>query len=327
LKFGKEEWRKEERGFQGENSPLMCLQIKQQDFHLEKRKEEHFRFPFLLFLSSIDMLLKAHAKVNLGLNIIAKRGDGFHEVDTLLARLELHDELTLEPRDRGISLTTENADLPTDSKNLAYRAAEMYLKAAGESRGVHLHLKKNIPVAAGLAGGSTDAAAVLRGLSQMYPSSVDLMAVAKGLGSDVSFFVRDISAARARGKGERLEAVTLPRLYVVLVNPGLHISAKEAYENLQNFSARLKLESILEKLSSKQEPGYLNALQPGVMLLYPKVREVLTTLRQTPLRGVMMSGSGSTCFGLANSFEEAEQIAEGLEKKNPDWWIQATSTK
>jgi 4-diphosphocytidyl-2-C-methyl-D-erythritol kinase len=281
------------------------------------------------------MHLKAHAKVNLGLNIIAKRGDGFHEVDTLLARLELHDELTLEPREQSISLTVENADLPTDNKNLAYRAAEMYLKSAGEtfdkssgqnSRGIHIHLKKNIPLAAGLAGGSTDAAAVLHGLSQMYPSNVDLMIIAKGLGSDVSFFVHDISAARARGKGEKLEPVNLPQLYIVLVNPGIQISAKEAYENLQNFSARLKLESILEKLSNDQEPGYLNALQSGVMLLYPKVREVLTALRQTGLRGVMMSGSGSTCFGLADSLEQAKQITEKLREKNPDWWIHSTQS-
>jgi 4-diphosphocytidyl-2-C-methyl-D-erythritol kinase len=272
------------------------------------------------------MHLKAHAKVNLGLNIIAKRGDGFHEVDTLLARLELHDELRLESKEQGIFLTVENANLPTDSKNLAYRAAELYLNAAGETRGVHIHLKKNIPLAAGLAGGSTDAAAVLRGLSKIYPSDIDLMAIAKELGSDVSFFVQDISAARARGKGEKLELVTLPKLYIVLVNPSVHISAKEAYENLQNFSARLKLESVLEKLSNNQEPGYLNALQPGVMLLYPKVREVLTALRQTGLRGVMMSGSGSTCFGLANSFEEAEKITETLRAKYSEWWIRATYT-
>jgi 4-diphosphocytidyl-2-C-methyl-D-erythritol kinase len=273
------------------------------------------------------MLVKAHAKVNLGLNIIAKRGDGFHEVDTLLARLELHDELELKPRDSGIALTIQNADLPTDNKNLAYRAAEMYLRAAGETRGIEIDLKKTIPLAAGLAGGSTDAAAVLRGLAQLYPANVDFLSIAKELGSDVSFFLQEIAAARARGKGEKLEPVTLPQLSMVLVNPGIHISAKEAYENLQNFSARLKLESVLEKLANNQEPGYLNALQPGVMLLYPKVREVLTTLRQTPLRGVMMSGSGSTCFGLATSPEEAEQTAEKLREKNPDWWIYATTTK
>jgi 4-diphosphocytidyl-2-C-methyl-D-erythritol kinase len=272
------------------------------------------------------VFIKAHAKVNLGLNIIAKRGDGFHEVDTLLARLELHDELELKLKKQSIFLTIENADLPTDNKNLAYRAAELYLNAAGETRGVHIHLKKHIPLAAGLAGGSSDAAAVLRGLSQLYPSNVDLMVIAKELGADVSFFVQDISAARARGKGEKLEPVTLPQLYIVLVNPGVHISAKEAYENLQNFSARLKLESILEKLSSHQEPGYLNALQPGVLLLYPKVREVLTALRQTGLRGVMMSGSGSTCFGLANSLEEAEKISSSLRKKYPDYFVTATKT-
>ena len=98
------------------------------------------------------------------------------------------------------------------------------------------------------------------------------------MGSDVPFFVLDTSAVRARGRGEKLKPVTIPSLYLILVNPGLHISAKDAYANLQNFSARLKLESILEKLKNQEEPGYLNALQPGVVLQYPGVREVLMGL-------------------------------------------------
>jgi 4-diphosphocytidyl-2-C-methyl-D-erythritol kinase len=281
-----------------------------------------FTFYFLPF----TVIINAHAKVNLGLNIIAKRGDGFHEIDTLLARLELHDELTLKPQEQGITLTLENADLPTDNKNLAYRAAELYLKAANEVKGIRIHLKKHIPLAAGLAGGSSDAATVLRGLVQLYPASVDLMTLAKELGSDVSFFVQDSSAARARGRGEKLESVALPHLYVVLVNPGIHISAKEAYKNLQNFSARLKLESILERLQKGEEPGYLNALQSGVMLLYPKIREVITALRSTGLRGVMMSGSGSTCFGLADSLGEAEKIGLNLQEKYPDYLVVVTQT-
>lgn len=272
------------------------------------------------------MQIKSYAKVNLGLNIVAKRGDGYHEIDTLMSRVCLHDELILTPLSQGIHLQVEGADLPTTQSNLAYRAAELYLQMANECRGVSIVLKKCIPIAAGLGGGSSNAGSVLRGLSQLYPSNVDTLALARALGSDVPFFVMDVSGARARGRGEKLEVVSVPKVYLVLVNPGLHISAKEAYEQLQNFSARLKLESILERLSNHEEPGYLNALQPGVVLKYPLVREVLMVLRQVGLRGVMMSGSGSTCFGLAKSKEDAEHIASGLQADYPDWHIWATES-
>jgi 4-diphosphocytidyl-2-C-methyl-D-erythritol kinase len=271
-------------------------------------------------------LIKSYAKVNLGLNIIAKRGDGYHEIDTLMARIALHDELIIGPRSQGIQVSVDGADLPTDRSNLVYRAAELYLQMANECRGVSIVLKKHIPIAAGLGGGSSNAGSVLRVLKDMYPSNVDILAVARALGSDVPFFVMDIQAARARGRGEKLESLTLPPIFLILVNPVLHISAKEAYENLQNFSARLKLESILERLANNQEPGYLNALQSGVVLRYPVLREVLNVLRKSGLRGVMMSGSGSTCFGLANSKEEAEELALQLREAHPDWNIWATQS-
>ena len=270
--------------------------------------------------------IKSYAKVNLGLNIIAKRGDGYHEIDTLMARVQLHDELILEPVSEGIHLSVESANLPTDRSNLAYRAAELYLQMANECRGVSMVLKKHIPIAAGLGGGSSNAGSVLHALGQLYPSNVDTLAVARALGSDIPFFVMDIPAARARGRGEKLEPLTIPQIYLVLVNPGLHISAKEAYENLQNFSARLNVESVLERLAKHEDPGYLNALQAGVVLLYPVLREVLTVLRKSELRGVMMSGSGSTCFGIAQSIEEAHQIAKQLQETYPSWGIWATQS-
>jgi 4-diphosphocytidyl-2-C-methyl-D-erythritol kinase len=272
------------------------------------------------------MNIKSYAKVNLGLNIIAKRGDGYHEIDTLMARVGLHDQLRLEPSSGGIHLSVENAELPTGKANLAYRAAELYLQMAYESRGVNIHLTKNIPIAAGLGGGSSNAGSVLRALSQLYPSGVDTLAIARALGADIAFFVMDIPAARARGRGEKLEPVALPITYLVLANPGLQISAKDAYDHLQNFSACLKLESVLERLATGEEPGYLNALQSGVVLLYPAVREVLSALRKLGLRGVMMSGSGSTCFGVAPSSQDAQKTALQLQQDYPDWRVWATAT-
>lgn len=274
---------------------------------------------------NVDMqtlTLQAYAKVNLGLNIIAKRGDGYHEIDTLMARLDLHDDLTLTPKNTGITLNVTGADLPAGKDNLAFRAAELYLNALGRG-GVSMTLHKRIPLAAGLGGGSADAAAVLRGLHTLFPSDIDVSELAKELGADVSFFVQNVRAARARGRGEKLEAIDVPELHLVLVNPGIHVSAKDAYENLQNFSARLRLETILERLTAGDNPGYINALQPGVMLLEPAIRDVIQALRAQNLQGVMMSGSGSTCFGLAANKTHAQNTAKQLQENHPNYWVRA----
>ncbi len=269
---------------------------------------------------------KAHAKVNLGLNIIAKRGDGYHEIDTLMARIDLHDEIALEAAPQGITLSVAGASLLTGADNLAYRAAELYLGAANASGGVRIVLNKEIPVAAGLGGGSSDAAAVLRGLAALYPAEVDLMELGGQLGSDVPFFVADVGAARARGRGERLEPLSLPPVHLVLVNPGIAVSAKDAYTNLQNFTPRLKPDDVRSNLAANEKPGYLNALQPGVMLLEPTLRDVLSALRDTGLRGVLLSGSGSTCFGVADDGARADEVAKKLAQTYPDWWVRATRT-
>jgi 4-diphosphocytidyl-2-C-methyl-D-erythritol kinase len=268
------------------------------------------------------MELKAPAKVNLGLNVVAKRPDGYHELDGVMARLELHDTLSLTPRSNGITLTVAGADLAADASNLAYRAAQAYLTATGESRGVHLHLTKRIPLAAGLGGGSSDAAAVLRGLSRLYPAEVDLLSLAAKLGADVPFFVVDVPAARARGIGERLTPLKLPTLHLVLVNPGIAVSAKEAYAALRTLAPPLDVAALLASLPA--EPSYQNSLQAGVVAAYPTIAEALSALRAEGLRGVLMSGSGATCFGLAQDEAHAQAIAKRLSARYPRWWVCVT---
>ncbi len=268
--------------------------------------------------------LKAHAKVNLGLSVLGKRDDGFHGLDTLFARLSLHDTVRLEPVHRGVELQVGGADLPTDDRNLAFRAAALYLERAGG--GVRLHLHKRIPVAAGLGGGSSDAAAVLRGLAELYPAGVDLLELAQTLGSDVPFFVRDLPAARGRGRGERLEPVDLPELHLVLVNPGVAVSAGDAYAAVQTFGTPLEVEALLANLRSGVKPHLFNSLQPGVLGLEPVVGDVLAALRATRLRGVVMSGSGSTCFGLAAKETDAQDVAAAVQAEHATWWVAAAKT-
>ncbi len=273
--------------------------------------------------------LSAYAKVNLGLNVVAKRGDGYHEVDTLMAKISVFDTVRLGPAP-SVTLDVQGADLGEGEDNLAFRAARVYLEVyaekTGRQEGVHIDLEKRIPVAAGLGGGSSDAGAVLRGLAQLYPADVDLSEIAKKLGSDVPFFTQNVSAARARGRGEKLEEVNVPELHLVLLNPGVEVSAKTAYENLQNFSPRPELDTLLESLRPDKKPTYVNALQPGVMLQEPYIREVITALRLEGLRGVMMSGSGSTCFGIARDEAHAKEVEAKFEEMYPNWWVRAVRT-
>lgn len=271
--------------------------------------------------------LRAHAKLNLGLAVLGRRDDGFHEIDTLFARLALADELWLA-RAKGVSGVLEPGagtaalhGLRMDSDNLVLRAAEAYLQAAGGPGGVRVRLRKHVPVAAGLGGGSSDAAAVLRGLARLYPSSVELSPLAGALGSDVPFFLATQCAARAGGRGELLEPLELPRLPVVLANAGIVVSAAQAYRLITAFDPPLAPSDIVERLSSGRDPGYRNTLQEGVMAAYPAVADTLTELRALGLHGVLMSGSGPTCFGLAADTARASAAARELAERRPSWWV------
>ncbi len=288
----------------------------------------------------------AHAKVNLGLAVLARRGDGFHEVETLMARVELADEVRLTLVTSGTSNGTgsaielvvhdhtpnaDSAPLAADSTNLAYRAAQEYLNSYQTGKGgaipdVKLELVKRIPVAAGLGGGSSDAAAVLRLLDRELGGGVPVTELAKNLGSDVPFFAHDLSAAVARGRGERLTPFELPVLHLVLVNPGFPITAAEAYHDLLGFTPRLHAERTLERLATGKMPGWRNALQPGVLGRYPQLREVLAALKDVGLAGAQMSGSGPTCFALAESAANAAAAAAELSERQPSWWTLATRT-
>jgi 4-diphosphocytidyl-2-C-methyl-D-erythritol kinase len=280
----------------------------------------------------VKLTLFAPAKINLGLAVTGILENGYHALDTIFTTLNTGDVLSLEPRRAGISLEIAGLDLPTNSENLVYRAAERYLELAGIKAGVNLVLKKNLPIAAGLGGGSSDAAATLRGLSRIYPSDIDLPALAKSLGADVPFLLEAVSgqftAARAQGIGEILEPLEMPQVHLVLANPGVGITAKEAYIGLKGrFGNPLEVEAIIKSLEQNLAPPYRNDLEIPVLEAYPIVGEVKKELERAGLFGVLMSGSGSTCFGLAHDVQQATKAATQLSRAHPDWWICPTSTQ
>ena len=270
--------------------------------------------------------LFAPAKVNLGLAVTGRLESGYHTLDTLFVTLDVGDTITLRPIVSGVQLEVVGVKLSAGPDNLVYRAAEAYLRATGISSGVSIRLEKRLPIAAGLGGGSSDAATTLLGLSRLYPSSVDLPALAKTLGADVPFFLEG-GARHAQGIGEILRPVVLPEVHLVLVNPGVHITAREAYVGLNGrFGPPLDVSAILAALNRGEAPPYRNDLELPVLEAYPVIGTVKHALKHAGLFGVLMSGSGSTCFGLAHDAHHALEVATRLQREHPDWWVRAAKS-
>ncbi|MFC5597162.1 4-(cytidine 5'-diphospho)-2-C-methyl-D-erythritol kinase [Deinococcus cellulosilyticus] len=269
----------------------------------------------------------APAKVNLGLSVTGILENGYHTLHSLMVPLSVGDHLEFRPADQ-LSLVVEGADLPTDERNLVYRAARAYLDAAGVKSGVHITLYKKLPLASGVGGGSSDAATTLMALKTLFPSDLDLHPLAKSLGADVPFFLVG-QAALAEGIGEKLSPMKLPQIHLVLVNPGTEVSARDAYlwlDQTGQFTPELPLRDILAALHNRQEVPYFNALEPAVVARHPEIGEVLQALQNHHLISPMMSGSGSTCFALAKSQQEAEEAVLKLRKQFPASWCTAAHT-
>ena len=257
----------------------------------------------------------APAKVNLGLSVRFRREDGYHELHTLFAPFSLADRLVVEPVSSGLHFQG-----PYGRENLAYRAASLYLEAAGQPGGVRILLEKRIPEGAGLGGGSSDAAQVLLALQALYPAEVDLFALARTLGADVPFFLLG-RGAEARGVGERLKPLALPPVPAVVFFPGLRVPTPLVYRAVrpEDFGPDLPVEAILEALARGEEPPYWNSLEGPAFRLFPELKEVRGRMRALGRRGVLMSGSGSAFFGLAEGPDHARRAAEALRAWGRAW--------
>lgn len=281
------------------------------------------------------MRLFAPAKVNLGLSVTSRLecGDqkGYHTLESLFVPLNVGDWLDVEVADL-LELSVIGADLPCDSRNLVFRAARTYLETANledkVQRGAKITLTKNLPLASGLGGGSSDAASTLLALEQLYPTKLDLPALALSLGADVPFFLGQHSAF-VSGIGEVSRTVTIPKVHLVLINVGLEISAKDAYGWLdvdRGFTQALPLERIVMALEQNQPVPYFNALQDPVLKRIPELKAVLAALEGVGLHSPLMSGSGSTCFALAQDEVAAKAAVLRLEERFPKAWIRVAET-
>ena len=272
--------------------------------------------------SDSAVILEAPAKINLCLRVIRRREDGYHEIESLFQPLELCDRLVLGPTQRpGVSLDCPGSDLPCDRRNLAFRAAELFLEEIGAGSGLSITLHKRIPIAAGLGGGSSDAAAVLKGADRLFGGGLSperLARLALNLGADVPFFVQG-GPAWARGVGEVLTPAALPKFHYVLVNPPFGVSAGWAYgalrkpltldRGLAKFSCRKAVYDGLEDLAREE---LVNDLEAVVAKAHPLVSRIREELVSAGAALAMMSGSGPTVFGLFGGAEEAEAAAARL---------------
>jgi 4-diphosphocytidyl-2-C-methyl-D-erythritol kinase len=277
-------------------------------------------------------VLSAAAKVNLVLEVLSKRPDGYHEIVTLLQTVDLADRLTLEDADT-LELRASAAGLPTDGTNLALRAAQALQKAAGIEQGVRIALDKRIPVAAGLGGGAADAAAVLIGLNRLWGlgwSVARLADVAVGLGMDVPFFLQG-GGALATGRGERLEPVAGRGLALVLVNPRFGSSTAEVYGRVTPamYSDGKRALALVDALRSgraaRVAASLYNGLRAAVAPIHPEVGRMEAALLAAGALGAAMSGSGPTVFGVARSFEQARQIRTRLARASWACWAVRTT--
>lgn len=271
-----------------------------------------------------SIAVKAFAKINLSLDVLGKKPNGYHEVKMVMQTVSLYDLVELEKTFSGINLSCSLKFLPCGPENLAYKAAEAFFQKTSIPGGVNIHLKKHIPVGAGLAGGSTDAAAVLTGLNTLFDahlSTKTLCEMAEPLGADVPYCI--IGGTRlAEGIGENLSALPpMPPCYIVLVKPSFSISTKWAYENIDSCPdiVHPPTDKLIDALKNRdinaicQNMG--NVLEDVSISAYPVLSQVKSDLVSLGAIGAQMSGSGPTVFGIFDNAEKALAAKDILWKK------------
>ena len=266
--------------------------------------------------------LTSYAKINLTLAITGRREDGYHTLESVMQEVSLADTLQMEPIPEGIYLTCTDPSLPTDEKNLCWKAASRYLKEAGIYGGVKIHLIKNIPHGAGMGGGSSNAATVLKGMQALYPAHLSMEKIALSLGADVPFFLKGKSSF-CEGIGEVVTPLSFTakkKLYCVVAKNCPGLSTPEIYGTFDRMASverkAISKEAILSAFSSPT-PGDIfplmqNDLELPAITLRPEIAALKEEILHLGADAAMMTGSGSAVFGLFLSDEKAKACAESL---------------
>ena len=282
------------------------------------------------------MRLRAMAKINLGLDIIGKREDGYHEVRMIMQTIRMYDVLEIRKKTSpGISLSTNLPYIPCDERNLVYKAAKILMDEFHVEEGLSMKLTKSVPVAAGMAGGSSDAAAAFVGVNRLFHlglSEEELMKRAVQVGADVPYCVMR-GTALAEGIGEKLTRLPdLPDCYILIGKPGINVSTRTAYENLDlnEIRRRPDIDGMICDIKNKDlysMTGKMeNVFEPGIMAKYPVIREIRDLMEKQGALKAMMSGSGPTVFGIFDDAGKMQNATRALKKSGLAKTVFATRT-
>ncbi len=265
--------------------------------------------------------IKAYAKINLGLDVVRRLANGYHEVKMIMQTVGIYDTLTLQKTKPGIKVTTDSGEVPADESNLVYKAARLLTDTCQIKEGIAIHLEKRIPVAAGMAGGSTDAAAVLKGMNTLFSlglSEEELKMLGVKLGADIPYCIMG-GTALAEGIGERLEKLPpAPACFLLIAKPDINVSTKYVYENLK--LSEIKKHPDIDGMKEAVKTGSLqgitsrmeNVLESVTEEKYPVIKKLKLYMEENGALKALMSGSGPTVFGIYEREEDALAAKEKL---------------
>ena len=279
-----------------------------------------------------EIKINSYSKINLALNILDKRKDGYHEVETIIQSINLADKVIITEEKEGIKIKCNHPQVPVDSQSLAYKSAEKMLKKYGIERGVKIEIDKKIPLASGMAGGSANSATILVGINKLFSLNLSnevLREIGEELGTDVPFCIQNGTAlAYQRGEKITLLPPINPPLWIVVINPGFKISTQWAYNNLdlekvkgRKDNTKAMLTVLKEGKSQEIAKNLFNSFEELVIKKFPEIEKVKDRLINEGALGALMSGSGPTVFGIAQNKKEALQIYEKLKLEYKSIWV------
>lgn len=267
---------------------------------------------------------KAYAKINLGLDVIGRRPNGYHDVKMIMQTVNIYDELSFEKKaTEGVTMTVDNEEIPTGDDNLIVRAAKLLMEEFAVKEGLHIHLKKNIPMAAGMAGGSTDGACTMKAVNELFSlglSEKELMERGVKLGADIPYCIMG-GTALSEGIGEILTPlVAPPEAFLVVAKPDINVSTKYVYENLHldTLEKHPDIDGMVEAIKAGDLQGICERLDNVLATVteekYPIICELKQMMKAHGAMNALMSGSGPTVFGIFDSEDQAKEAYQAIKE-------------
>lgn len=276
--------------------------------------------------------LKAYAKINIGLDVTGRTDNGYHLLKTVMQQVDLYDVITIERAEKGINFSCDSKDVPSDDTNLAVKAAKLMTETYGIKEGVNISLNKNIPVAAGMAGGSTDGAAVIIGMNKVFDLDLtmqEMIDTGVKIGADIPFCIQG-GCAIAEGIGEKLrELDNRTEMYTLIAKPPINVSTVHVYKTLKwqetdHPDMDRVIKGIMAGSMDDIVAGMGNVLESVTCSEYDIINELKKAMLDIGASGSLMSGSGPTVFGLFKNKEEAKSAEKRLKDLYPDVFVKAT---